>query len=109
MTDPTNKNSDKKIELAITLYDQCMELVDAQFGCKDFDDSIEKCTGESIAFVKLENELRKNNARQKAGILENKLVSILKKMKGMEANVSVMKEKLSTLSNKCACYPPSCT
>jgi hypothetical protein len=109
MTDPTNKNSDKKIELAITLYDQCMELVDAQFGCKDFDDNIGKCTGESIAFVKLENELRKNNARQKAGILENKLVSILNKMKGMEANVSVMKEKLSTLSNKCACYPPSCT
>ncbi len=109
MTDPTSKNRDKKVELAITLYEECMKLVDAQFGCKDSDDNIGECTGESIAFVKLENELRKNNARQKASIIENKLVSIVKKMKNMETHVLIMKEKLQALSNKCACYPLSCT
>lgn len=109
MTDPTNRNSEQKMQLAKDNYTQCIAFVDKQFGCEQSGKNIQECTSESIAFVKLENELRRNNARQKASIIENKILSILNKMQDMESHVSIMKEKLNSINSKSVCYPPSCS
>jgi len=109
MSDITNKNASPDLITARDSYQRCIAVLDSKFACKDDEDSLKKCTSESIAFVKLESTLKRAHADQKARVLEDKLSSIITKMLTMEMHAEYLKTKLTNLEKLYSCYPPKCT
>lgn len=85
-------------------YANCMEVFESRFGCGEK----ENCTSPNIALVKLESSLKKDNAKQKSGALENKLVSIIKKMHSMQLQTEYLKTNMQKLDELYSCYPSKC-
>ncbi|MBU0577790.1 hypothetical protein KJ742_00110 [Patescibacteria group bacterium] len=109
MTDQTYGNINPDVIKASENYQDCMNFVAEQFACGNNEESLQDCTDQSIAYVKLETALKNNSAEQKASALENKLSSIITKMLVMEAHVGYMKSKLQQLESRYACSPPECS
>lgn len=103
------RGSNAGLNLSINNFNECMTYVDAKFACKNNIESPKNCTDESIAFVKLETALKKDNAKQKTNAFENKLNTIVTKMLNMEAHVGYLQSKLRQLDNRYMCFPNNCS
>jgi hypothetical protein len=109
MSDMTNKNRTPDFVTARENYENCIAVLDSKFACKGDEESLKDCTTKSVAFVQLENALKKSNADQKARVFENKLSDIITKMLTLEFHTEYFKTKLENLNNLYECYPPKCT
>jgi len=95
------------IQRAAENYGSCLTEVESRFNC-DEDDSANECASKKLSLIQVTTALQKNSANQKGAALENKLVSILSKLNGMESHLDYLKVKLSVLGQRYACAPPDC-
>jgi hypothetical protein len=108
MSDRTDRNRTPDFVTGRTNYEKCMAIMNSRFACRGGEENPQDCAGESIAFVELENALRKSNADQKARVFENKLSSIITKMITLQMHTEYFKTKLENLDQLYACYPSRC-
>jgi len=105
MTDINNEQPN--FSLAQRNFDQCMTEMNRRFACNDSDTG-QDCVNRSLSLVQIEKALRENSADQKAKALENKMGSIMPKMHAMETHLDYLKQKISLLDQRYACYPKYC-
>ena len=105
-----------------SVYMQCRNLVQLEFADTTQRDEYfghteagkfpakerEKLMSSSAAFITLEKTLKNANADQKGRVLQEKLQSILMKMRGMEYNVNQLKQYIEEFDSRLPCVAPKC-
>lgn len=100
-------------------YDKCKRITNLDFAPlkgKDGEPSdardktaIEQFKNQSSAFIALEGRLKQNSSDQKNSALQNKLGSIIIKMRSMESHATFLKEQINKFNQLLPCYASKCT
>jgi len=114
MTDQSQNNARPRISEANANFEQCKRDIELKFGCDEADifsnpEKFKNCMNESSAMAYMNNALNASHSDQKAGALENKLSTIIRKMLQMETHATYLSNFWTQLDQRLACYAATCT
>lgn len=109
----------KVVQEAATNYRGCKRITNLDFAPLEGKDgepanandkaAVEQFKNQSSAFIALERLLKQNSSDQKNKALQQKLGSILIKMRVMEAHATFLKTQVQKLFDLMPCFAPKCT